>query len=47
MKHRDYVLREVLGREARAGLPPAGAVIHRKALRLDGREIMVGIAQIT
>ncbi|TMJ07201.1 MAG: hypothetical protein E6H02_11725 [Bacillati bacterium ANGP1] len=47
LKHRDYVLREVLGREARAGLPPAGAVIHRKALRLDGREIMVGIAQIT
>ena len=47
LKHRDYLLREVLGREARAGLPPAGAVIHRKALRLDGREIMVGIAQIT
>ena len=46
-KHRDYVLREVLGQEARAGFPPAGAGIHRKALRLDGREFTVGIAQVT
>jgi len=43
--HGDYVLREVLGEEARAGLPPAGASVHRKALRLDGRELTVGIAQ--
>ena len=43
--HGDYVLREVLGEEARAGLPPAGAPVHRKALRLDGRELTVGIAQ--
>jgi isoleucyl-tRNA synthetase len=43
--HRDYVLREVLGEEARVGLPPTEALVHRKALRLDGRELTVGIAQ--
>ncbi len=44
--HRDYVLREVLGQEARAGFPPGGGAIHRKAVRLDGHELTVGIAQI-
>jgi isoleucyl-tRNA synthetase len=43
--HRDYVLREVLGREARAGLPAGGNAVYRKALRLDGRVLTVGIAQ--
>jgi isoleucyl-tRNA synthetase len=43
--HRDYVLREVLGRDARAGLPPGGNAVYRKAVRLDGRVLTVGIAQ--
>ena len=43
--HRDYVLREVLGADARAGVPSAGDEVYRKALRLDGRELTVGIAQ--
>ena len=43
--HRDYVLHEVLGEEARPGIPPADSIVHQKALRLDGRELTVGIAQ--
>ena len=44
--HGDYVLQEVLGQEARPGLPEAGPGVHVKALRLDGRELTVGIAHI-
>ncbi|HET9000409.1 MAG TPA: isoleucine--tRNA ligase [bacterium] len=43
--HRDYVLREVLGQEARPGVPPAAGAVHRKALRMDGRVLTVAIAQ--
>jgi isoleucyl-tRNA synthetase len=43
--HRDYVLREVLGADARAGVPSADAQVHRKAVRLDGHELTVGIVQ--
>jgi isoleucyl-tRNA synthetase len=43
--HRDYVLREVLGQEARPGVPTAAGAVHRKALRMDGRVLTVGIAQ--
>ncbi|HKV43224.1 MAG TPA: isoleucine--tRNA ligase [bacterium] len=43
--HRDYVLREVLGADARAGVPAADAQVHRKAVRLDGHELTVGIVQ--
>jgi hypothetical protein len=43
--HRDYVLREVLGQEARPGVPAAAGAVHRKALRMDGRVLTVGIAQ--
>ena len=42
--HGEYVLREVLGREARPEMPEAGPGVHRKALRLNGRELTVGIA---
>jgi len=44
--HGDYVLREVLGQEARPQMPEAGAGLHRKALRLNGRELTVGIAPV-
>ncbi len=45
--HRDYVLREVLAQDARAGIPPdGGQVLHRKTLRVDGREIRLGIARM-
>jgi len=43
--HRDYVLREVLGQEARPGVPETAGAVHRKALRMDGRVLTVGIAQ--
>ncbi len=41
--HREYVLREVLARDARSGIP-ADDRVHRKAVRLDGREVRLGIA---
>ena len=44
-RHRTYVLREVLGQDAQPGLPPRADAVHRKALRLDGRVLTVGIAQ--
>ena len=44
--HRDYVLREVLGQEVRPGFPSTGRAVHRKAIRLDGRVLTVGIAQV-
>jgi len=43
--HGDYVLREVLAREARAGAIPDGAGVHRKTLRLDGRDVTLAIAR--
>ena len=43
--HRDYVLREVLGQEARPGFPASGRAVHRKELRFNGRVLTVGIAQ--
>jgi len=44
--HRDYVLREVLAEDARAGVPPSGDAIHRKTLRVDGRVLTLGIAPV-
>ena len=45
-RHRTYVLREVLGQDARPGLPAGADAVHRKAIRLDGRVLTVGIAQV-
>jgi isoleucyl-tRNA synthetase len=43
--HRDYVLREVLAEDAHSGAPPAGLAVHRTTVRLDGRELTLGIVQ--
>lgn len=45
-RHRDYVMREVLAEETRAGVPQEGGPVYRKTLHLDGRELRVAIAQI-
>ena len=45
-RHRTYVLREVLGQDARRGLPQHPDAVHQKAIRLDGRVLTVGIAQV-
>ncbi len=44
--HRDYVMREVLAEDARAGVPPEGGPVYRKTLRLNGRDLRVGISQV-
>ncbi len=44
--HRDYVLREVLAQDAHPGGPGNGEGVHRKILRLDGREISLSIAAV-
>ena len=43
--HGEYVLREVLAREARGGAIPDAAGVHRKTLRLDGRDVTFAIAR--
>jgi len=43
--HGDYVLRETLARDARAGAAPDGPGVHRKTLRLGGRELALAIAR--
>jgi isoleucyl-tRNA synthetase len=42
--HRDYVLREVLARDATKGIPPSDGRVHAKTVRLDGLEVRLGIA---
>jgi len=41
----DYVMREVLAEEARAGAIPDGAGVYRKTLRLDTRDVSLAIAR--
>ncbi|HYM70492.1 MAG TPA: class I tRNA ligase family protein, partial [bacterium] len=43
--HGDYVLREILARDARAGAAPEGPDVHRKTLRLDGKEFALAIVR--
>jgi isoleucyl-tRNA synthetase len=44
--HRDYVLREVLAEDAQAGPPPAHLPVQRTTVRLDGRELILGIVRV-
>ena len=43
--HGDYVMREVLAEQARAGAIPDGSGVHRKTVRLDARDVAFAIAR--
>jgi isoleucyl-tRNA synthetase len=43
--HGDYVMREVLAERARAGAIPDDSGVHRKTVRLDGRDVALAIAR--
>ncbi len=43
--HGEYVLREILAHDARPGAAPEGPDVHRKTLRLDGREVALAIVR--
>jgi hypothetical protein len=43
--HGDYVLHEILALDARAGAAPDGPDVHRKTLRLDGKEFALAIVR--
>jgi isoleucyl-tRNA synthetase len=43
--HGDYVLREILARDAQVGTVPDGPGVHRRTLRLDGREVSLAIVR--
>lgn len=44
--HREYVIREVLALDVRPGAPLGDGPVHWKTIRLDGRDIRLGIAQV-